>query len=97
MTLLLLMKRNVYKSDNGGITRIYYFEPIDQLIVLWIRHKLYNNTFIGGMVTVMNAEGKPVQVPAGALQAANVQNHIGTTRLNISNLKKRKDWLYSED
>ena len=29
------------------------------------------------MVTVMNAEGKPVQVPAGALQAANVQNHIG--------------------
>ena len=25
----------------------------------------------------MNAEGKPVQVPAGALQAANVQNHIG--------------------
>ena len=32
---------------------------------------------IGGMVTVMNAEGKPVQVPAGALQAANVQNHIG--------------------
>ena len=32
---------------------------------------------LGGMVTVMNAEGKPVQVPAGALQAANVQNHIG--------------------
>ena len=29
------------------------------------------------MVTVMNAQGQPVQVPAGALQAANVQNHIG--------------------
>ena len=45
----------------------------------------------------MNSEGKPVQVPAGALQAANVQNHIGTTRLNISNLKKRKNWLYKID
>ena len=44
------------------------------------------------MVTVMNAEGKPVQVPAGALQAANVQNRIGTTTLNISNLQKRKKW-----
>ena len=33
--------------------------------------------FIGGMVTVVNAEGKPVQVPAAALQAANVQNQIG--------------------
>jgi len=26
----------------------------------------------------MNAQGQPVQVPAGALQAANVQNHIGS-------------------
>ena len=44
------------------------------------------------MVTVMNAEGKPVQVPAGALQAANVQSRIGTTTLNISNLQNRKKW-----
>ena len=39
--------------------------------------KLIPYILLGGMVTVMNAEGKPVQVPAGALQAANVQNHIG--------------------
>ena len=55
-----------------------------------IGHKCCITTFILGMVTVMNAEGKPVQVPAGALQAANVQNHIGTHTLNISNLKMYK-------
>ena len=43
-------------------------------------------TYLGGMVTVMNAEGKPVQVPASALQAANVQNHIGKHRLIVSKI-----------
>ena len=38
------------------------------------------------MVTVMNAEGKPVQVPAAALQTANVQNNRGMPTLNLSNL-----------
>ena len=31
----------------------------------------------------MNAQGQPVQVPAGALQAANVQNHIGKIHLSV--------------
>ena len=29
------------------------------------------------MVTIMNSQGKPVQIPAAALQAANTQNQIG--------------------
>ena len=33
--------------------------------------------FIGGMVTVMNAAGQPIQLPAATLQAAKAQNGIG--------------------
>ena len=33
--------------------------------------------FIGGMVTVMNAAGQPIQLPAATLQAAQAQNGIG--------------------
>ena len=51
--------------------------------------KLIPYILLGGMVTVMNAEGKPVQVPAGALQAANVQNSIGKLQLIVSKYLKK--------
>ena len=76
-------------------------------VLIWSNKKLESGKLIpyillGGMVTVMNAEGKPVQVPAGALQAANVQNHIGKiydakiiklcARFNF--IKPVLSWLY---
>ena len=39
--------------------------------------KLYLYAFVGGMVTVMNAAGQPIQLPAATLQAAKAQNGIG--------------------
>ena len=39
--------------------------------------KVFFYALIGGMVTVMNAAGQPIQLPAATLQAAKAQNGIG--------------------
>ena len=39
--------------------------------------KVFLYAFLGGMVTVMNAAGQPIQLPAATLQAAKAQNGIG--------------------
>ena len=41
----------------------------------------------------MNAQGQPVQVPAGALQAANVQNNIGKIHLSV---KYVTEWFINQ-
>ena len=44
------------------------------------------NKFLGNTVTVMSPEGKPIQVSAGALQAAAAQN--GSASLGILEFSK---------
>ena len=45
-------------------------------IVIRISYIEYN-LIVGNTVTVMSPEGKPIQVNAGALQAAAAQNAVG--------------------
>ena len=47
-------------------------------LIIWKKStRFFLYAFIGGMVTVMNAAGQPIQLPAATLQAAQAQNGIG--------------------
>ena len=47
-------------------------------LIIWKKStRFFLYAFIGGMVTVMNAAGQPIQLPAATIQAAQAQNGIG--------------------
>ena len=47
-------------------------------LIIWTKStRFFLYAFIGGMVTVMNAAGQPIQLPAATIQAAQAQNGIG--------------------
>ena len=47
-------------------------------LIIWKKStRFFLYAFIGGMLTVMNAAGQPIQLPAATIQAAQAQNGIG--------------------
>ena len=47
-------------------------------LIIWKKSTgFFLYAFIGGMVTVMNAAGQPIQLPAATIKAAQAQNGIG--------------------
>ena len=80
-------------SRNKNATRVHSevlqvaispkFKVRDRIMKIRLTHYLKKSTrfflyaFIGGMVTVMNAAGQPIQLPAATIQAAQAQNGIG--------------------